>query len=106
VANPEGALIPGSRVRVRIAVSDPRQGAIVEDRAILSDQDRRYLLMVDQKNVVERHDVLLGKLLDDGGREVTPRDPKAAAFKADDRIIVEGLLRARLHQPVEPVTAQ
>jgi len=106
VANPDGVLIPGSRVHVRIAVSDPRQGAIVPDRAILSDQDRRYLLMVDQKNTVERRDVLLGKLQDDGGREVTPGDPKAAAFKADDRIIVEGLLRARLHQPVEPVTAK
>jgi hypothetical protein len=62
--------------------------------------------MVDPKNMVERRDVVLGKLLDDGMREVTPRDPKAPAFKADDRIIVEGLLRARLHQPVEPVAAQ
>jgi RND family efflux transporter MFP subunit len=106
VANTDGALVPGSRVRVRIAVSDARQGAIVPDRAILADQDRRYVLVVDSKNTVERHDVLLGKLLDDGDREVTPRDPKAAPFKAEDRIIVEGLLRARLHQPVDPVTAQ
>jgi len=106
VANADGGLIPGSRARVRIAVSDPRQGAIVPDRAILADQDRRYLLMVDQKNIVERRDVLLGKLLEDGEREVTPRDPKAPAFKAEDRFIVEGLLRARLHQPVEPAAAQ
>ena len=106
VANADASLIAGSRVRVRIAVSDPRQGAVVPDRAILADQDRRYLLLVDGKNVVERRDVLLGKLLDDGAREVTPRDPKAPAFKGDDRLIVEGLLRARLHQPVEPVAAQ
>ena len=106
VANAEGQLISGSRARVRIAVSDPRQAAIVPDRAILADQDRRYLLMVDQKQMVERRDVVLGKLLDDGSREVTPRDPKAPPFSADDRLIVEGLLRARLHQPVEPVAAQ
>ena len=106
VANPDAHLIPGSRVRVRIAVSDPRKGAIVPDRAIMADQDRRYLLMVDAKQTVERKDVTLGKLLDDGGREVTPRDPKAPPFKAEDRVIVEGLLRARLHQPVEPVVAK
>jgi RND family efflux transporter MFP subunit len=106
VANPDSHLISGSRTRVRIAVSDPRQAAIVPDRAILADQDRRYVLMVDAKNTVERRDVVLGKLLDDGTREVTLRDPKAPPFKAEDRLIVEGLLRARLHQPVEPVVAQ
>lgn len=106
VDNKDGNLIPGSRVRARIAVSDARQGAIVPDRAILADQDRRYVLGVDAKNVVERRDVRLGRLLDDGMREVTPRDPKSPAFTAQDRIIVEGLLRARLHQPVDPVAAK
>jgi RND family efflux transporter MFP subunit len=106
VSNADQQLVPGSRVKTRIAVSDARQGAVVPDRAILADQDRRYLLAVDAKNLVERRDVRLGKLLDDGMREVTLRDPKAAAFTAADRIIVEGLLRARLHQPVDPVTAK
>ncbi len=104
VANAEGELIPGSRTKARIAVRDARQAAIVPDRAILADQDRRYVLVVDDKNVVGRRDVRLGKLLDDGMREVTPRDPKAPAFTNQERIIVEGLLRARLHQPVDPVT--
>lgn len=103
VANGKGELIPGSRAKVRIAVSDPRQAAIVPDRAILADQDRRYVLVVDDKNVVGRRDVQLHKLLDDGMREVTPRDPKEQALGAKDRIVVEGLLRARLHKPVEPM---
>nr|HET7858987.1 efflux RND transporter periplasmic adaptor subunit [Caldimonas sp.] len=105
VANADGELIPGSRAKVRIAVGDARKAAIVPDRAILADQDRRYVLVVDDKNVVGRRDVQLGKLLDDGSREVTPRDPKDAAFTGKDRIVVEGLLRARLHQPVEPLDA-
>jgi RND family efflux transporter MFP subunit len=103
VANPEGELIPGSRTRVRIAVSDPRQGAIVPDSAILADQDRRYVLVVDDKNIVGRRDVHLGKLLDDGMREVTPRDPKDPPLGGKDRIVIEGLLRARLHKPVDPL---
>jgi multidrug efflux system membrane fusion protein len=75
----------------------------VPDRAILADQDRRYVLVVDDKNTVGRRDVRLGKLLDDGMREVMPRDPKDQALGPQDRIVVEGLLRARLHQPVDPV---
>jgi RND family efflux transporter MFP subunit len=103
VANAEGELVPGSRTKVRIAVSDPRQAALVPDRAILADQDRRYVLVVDEKNTVGRRDVRLGKLLDDGMREVLARDPKEAVLAAKDRLVVEGLLRARLHQPVEPI---
>ena len=106
VPNPDGSLAPGTHTRVRIAVSDVRKAAIVPDRAILADQDRRYLLAVDAKKEVVRRDVRLGKLLDDGMREVTPREPKDPPFQAEDRIIVEGLLRARIHQPVEPVAAK
>jgi RND family efflux transporter MFP subunit len=106
VDNKEGHLIPGSRVRVRIAVSDARQSPVVPDRAILADQDRRYVLLVDGQNIVSRRDVKLGRLLDDGGREVLPRDEKSPALTAKDRIIVNGLLRARLDQPVEPAMAK
>jgi RND family efflux transporter MFP subunit len=102
VANKESEFIPGSRTRVRIAVSDPRQTPIVPDRAILADQDRRYVLLVDAQNVVGRRDVRLGRLLDDGMREVLARDDKAPALTAKDRIVVNGLLRARLDKPVEP----
>jgi RND family efflux transporter MFP subunit len=103
VANPDGELVPGFRAKVRIAVSDARQAAIVPDRAILADQDRRYVLLVDDKNVVARRDVRLGKLMDDGMREVLPRGAKDAAWGGKDRIVVEGLLRARVGQPVDPI---
>lgn len=106
VSNAQRELVGGSRAMVRIAVSDPRQAAIVPDRAILADQDRRYLLTVDDKNTVVRRDVKLGKLLEGGVREITPRDPKAPAFTAQDRLVVAGLLRARIGQPVDPATAQ
>ena len=50
-------------------------------------------------------DIMPGRLLDDGMREVTPRDPKAPAITTEQRLVVEGLLRARIGKKVEPVTA-
>jgi RND family efflux transporter MFP subunit len=106
VPNPNGELVPGSRARVRIVLGKPRQSPVVPDRAILADQDRRYVLLVGDRNVVERRDVRLGNLLEDGRREVHPRGAGAEALTANDRVIVSGLLRARIGQPVTPAVEQ
>lgn len=101
-ANPDRRYVPGSRVRVRVAVSDPYQATVVPDVAILSDQDRKYVLALNKENVVVRRDVLPGKLLDDGMRVVrTPAD--GDALTAEDRIVVNGLQRARILYPVQPM---
>ena len=70
--NPDGRLVPGSRVRVRIPVSDKYQAAVVPDTAVLSDQDRKYLLVLGKDNVVLRRDITPGRLLDDGMRVILP----------------------------------
>lgn len=106
VENELAEFVSGSRIRVRIATEAPRKAAVVPDEAILADQDRRYVLLVDKDNVVKRRDVQLGKLLDDGQREVTPRVEGAPAFAAGDRVISAGLLRARVEERVDPVLAQ
>lgn len=98
VANPEGRFVPGSRVRVRLPLGDGLPCVLVPDTAILSDQDRKYVLVVDDKNVVQRREIAPGKLLDDGMRIVT------SGVKADDRVITLGLQTARINYPVEPVT--
>jgi RND family efflux transporter MFP subunit len=96
--NPDGRLIPGSRVRVRVPVSDKYEGTLVPDTAVNTDQDKKYLLLVGEGNIVKRQNVVLGRLLDDGMRVVLePKlDPGAS-------IIVEGMERARLNYPVEPI---
>lgn len=106
VQNPNAEMIAGSRIRVRIATAAARKATVVPDSAILADQDRRYVLAVDKDNVVKRRDVRLGTLLDDGRREVTPRDASTPAFTAEDRIVVSGLLRARLNERIEPIAAK
>lgn len=103
VDNKQGLFVPGSRVRVRVPVSEPYSVVVVPDTAILSDQDKRYVLVVDDKNVVSRRDVMPGKLLDDGTRVVLPDASGKAAAAPEEWIIVDGLQRARINYPVEPV---
>jgi RND family efflux transporter MFP subunit len=103
VENKQASLVAGSRVRVRVPVSEPYSAVLVPDTAILSDQDKRYVLVVDDKNVVTRRDVLPGKLLDDGQRVVLPNAGGKAAIAPEEWIIVAGLQRARINYPVEPV---
>jgi len=98
VGNPQGRFVPGSRVRVRLPLGDERACVLIPDTAILSDQDRKYVLLVDDKNVVQRREISPGKLLDDGMRIVT------SGLKPDDRLITLGLQAARINYPVEPVT--
>jgi len=96
--NPNGRLVPGSRVRVRVPVSDKYEAAVVPDSAVNTDQDKKYLLLVGEGNIVKRQNVVLGRLLDDGMRVIL--EPKLAT---DAWIIVEGMERARLNYPVEPI---
>jgi RND family efflux transporter MFP subunit len=98
--NPDRLFVPGSRARVRVPVSEGYQATVVPDSAILSDQDRKYLLVVNDENIVVRRDVQLGKRLDDGGRVIL-----GESVKPDEWVIVLGLQRARINYAVEPVDA-
>jgi RND family efflux transporter MFP subunit len=101
--NKSGILVPGSRVQVRIPVTNPKVETLVPDTAILSDQDKRYVLIVDGQKVVSRRDIELGRLLDDGMRVVLPVQEGQPALRPDEWIIVEGLQRARIDYPVQPI---
>jgi len=104
VPNPDGKLVSGSSVRVRIPVTGAAQAvATVPDVAVLSDQDRKYLLLVDNKNIVQRRDVRLGKLLDDGMRVILPAGGNAQPLRPDDWLIVDGLQAARVNYAADPV---
>jgi multidrug efflux system membrane fusion protein len=103
VSNPQGRFVPGSRARVRVPIGGEKPNLIIPDTAILSDQDRKYVLVVDDKNVVQRRDVSLGKLLDDGMRIVLPAGASGQGIGPNDSIITVGLQSARINYPVEPV---
>ena len=102
VDNSDGSLVPGSRVKIRLAIGKPMETTLVPDTAILTDQDRKYVLVVDDKNVVQRQDVNPGRLQDDGMRVILP-DAKGQGLKPDDWVVVQGLQMARLNYPVDPI---
>jgi RND family efflux transporter MFP subunit len=103
--NADGRYVPGSRVRVRVPVSDEYPATLVPDEAILSDHEKKYLLCLSPENNVVRRDVQLGKLLEDGMRVILPGTKENEGVKPEDWVIVLGLQRARLNYPVTPVDA-
>ncbi|MEN6494985.1 MAG: efflux RND transporter periplasmic adaptor subunit [Thermoguttaceae bacterium] len=92
-------LTPGMFVRVRLPIGPPHQALLVSERAIGTDQRQKFVLTVDKDNVVRYRQIQLGSLRD-GLRVVE------SGLKADDRIIVQGLQRARSGFPVSPHTAE
>jgi hypothetical protein len=96
-------------VRIRIAITEARPAMLLPDVAILADQDKRYVLALDDKNVVQRRDVELGKLLDDGSRVLRASGGAGSgagakvALTADEWVITQGTQMARINYPVEPV---
>ena len=105
VPNPKGMFVPGSRVRVRLTIGKPYEALLVPDTAILSDQDKRFVLIVDDEKIVRRRNVTLGAITDDGLRAIVPADKLSDGEKiADWKVIVDNLQRARLNYPVEVTT--
>lgn len=96
--NARGLLLPGLFVRVRIPSSAPYEALTVTERALGSDQGQRYLLAVNDQNVVEYRAVQVGPL-QDGARVIL------AGVRADDWIIVNGIQRVRPGVNVTPVRA-
>jgi multidrug efflux system membrane fusion protein len=82
--NPDGALRPGQFARVGVPTDHLAQALLVDSRAVLTDQDRRYVYLVDAANVVSRQDVI-------PGRRVNDLVVIEAGLQVGDRIIVNGL---------------
>ncbi|MBR1222526.1 efflux RND transporter periplasmic adaptor subunit [Bradyrhizobium sp. U87765 SZCCT0131] len=95
IPNQDLSILPGQFARVRVIASAPYQGLLVPDTAIATDQSRKIVLVVRDDNTVEARQVTLGPL-DDGLRVV--RD----GLKPDDKVIVDGLQRARIGAKVAP----
>jgi RND family efflux transporter MFP subunit len=95
VPNDKRVLLPGYFVRVRVPVDQERDALLVPDTALGSDQGGRYLLVVNADNTVAQRKVQTGPL-DNGLRVIE------SGLKADDRVVIEGLLRVIPGQKVDP----
>jgi RND family efflux transporter MFP subunit len=93
--NPDRVLLPGFFVRVRVPFDEQKDALLVPDTALGADQAGRYILVVNGDNVVEQRKVQIGQL--DGGLRLIE-----TGLKGDDKVVIDGLLRAIPGQKVDP----
>lgn len=99
LANPDRMLTPGLFARVQMQSGPDRQGAesqalLIDDKAVLTDQDRKYVYVVGEGNLAERRDLTLGRMVD--GRRLVEK-----GLTAGDRLVVGGV--QRIYYPGMPV---
>jgi RND family efflux transporter MFP subunit len=95
LANPIGVFTPGMFGRVRVPGSPPYEALLLPDTAIGSEQVRKFVLVVDGENIARIKYVTLGQLV--GNLRIIKE-----GIAADDRVIVNGLMRARPGTKVAP----
>jgi RND family efflux transporter MFP subunit len=86
--NDKRILDAGMRARVRLPVGKPHKVHIVPESAIGTDQGRKFVYVVNSQDIVERHDVKVGRIIEsmqviEGG------------LKPDAWVIVNGIQRVR-----------
>ncbi|WP_047456721.1 efflux RND transporter periplasmic adaptor subunit [Rhizobium rhizogenes] len=93
--NPGGRLIPGQFVRVRMGQPKAESKLVISERAIGTDQDKKFVFVVDGDNKVVYRQISLGDTAD--GQRIVE-----AGLNAGDRVIVNGLQRVRPGAVVDP----
>jgi membrane fusion protein, multidrug efflux system len=99
VANHDLSILPGQFGRVRLIGSSPYEALLLPDTAIATDQSRKIVFVVKDDDTVEARAVELGPL--DGGLRVI-----RTGLKAEDRVIIDGIQRARVGAKVAPHKAE
>jgi len=97
IANPDHALIPGLFARVKLLGTATRSTMLVDDRAILTDQDRKYVYVLGAENRAMRRNIRIGRIV--GGLRIVDD-----GLNAGDKIIVYGL--QKIFFPGMPVNPQ
>ncbi|HEY4243950.1 MAG TPA: efflux RND transporter periplasmic adaptor subunit [Kofleriaceae bacterium] len=82
VPNTDHRLAPGLYARVRLPEGTAQPAVLVDDKAVLTDQDRKFVYVVAPDGTAQRRDVTLGRIVD-GLRIVT-------GVKAGEQVIVDG----------------
>lgn len=95
--NSQRQFTPGLFARVRLPGSAEFKATLIDDKAVLTDQDRKYVYIVDKEGKAQRRDITPGRLAD-GLRIVRE------GLNPGDKVIVEGL--QKVFMPGMPVNAK
>lgn len=82
--NKDHQLTPGLFARVKLLASKPIQAMLINEQAILTDQDRQYVYIINEKNQAIRRNIHVGAT-SDGLRIITE------GLKSGDQVIVYGI---------------
>ena len=93
--NQDGTLIPGLYARIKVSGSAPHAALLIDDAAVGTDQDKKFVFVVDKSDQVVYREVQLGAM--QGGLRVVK-----SGLQNGDRIVVNGTQRVR---PGETVRA-
>ncbi|RFB67895.1 MULTISPECIES: efflux RND transporter periplasmic adaptor subunit [unclassified Herbaspirillum] len=93
--NADGQLLPGLYARIRLGGGAPRDALLVDEKALGTDQDKRFVLVLDKDNHATYREVRVGAN-QDGLRVIE------SGLKSGERIVVNGLQRVRPGDTVAP----
>ncbi len=96
--NADGRLMPGQFAQLRMGRATTSPALLINERAVGTDQSKKFVLVVGADNKAAYREVVLGASVD-GLRVVT------SGLKADERIVVNGLQRVRPGSLVAPQPA-
>ena len=93
--NNDGALTAGMFANVRLGSAEKTATLLVPERAIGTNQSKKFVLVVDEKNVATYHEITLGYHYE-GQRVIL------TGVNAGDKVIVNGLSHVRPNSVVNP----
>ncbi|MDQ8034391.1 efflux transporter periplasmic adaptor subunit [Bordetella genomosp. 1] len=93
--NADGSLLPGLYARVRLGGGAPRDAVLIDEKAVGTDQNKRFVLVVDDQNQATYREVVLGA-------NVGPLRVVEKGLTVGEKIVVNGLQRVRPGEKVAP----
>jgi len=97
--NPQGKLLPGMYARMRLGSPAEKNIILLSERAIGTDQNRKFVYVINKENKTTYREVKLGDHID-GSRVVD------FGLKPGEKVIVRGLMRVRPGMLVDPVVGK
>ena len=92
--NADASLVPGLYARIKVGGGTPHPAVLIDDAAIGTDQDKKFVMVVDHDNRAQYREVTLGTL-SDGLRVIVK------GLQPGERIVVNGLQRVRPNDVVK-----
>jgi multidrug efflux system membrane fusion protein len=97
--NEDGALLPGMFASIKMGSPSEQTKIMIDERAIGTDQNRKFVYVVNDQNMVEYRAVDIGESIE-GMRVIN------SGLNDGDKVITDGIIKIRPGMPVTPQVAE